>query len=491
MLKILIRSRLRDKKELVISLLSIILASVLMFTVSFVFSSVHHYLIKITDKGYTVIIEGKLDGYDNYLKRGDYYFDFRSQDVYEKVESICKRGDCAKITYNKKLLSLYGVGEDNYLKTIKSMLIFILGIIAVSVFLIIYNSFKVSFSKRKSEIITMKAIGFESNKIIVMCLLEQIVISLLGILLGFVLALFLTDGVILVLNELLKEIITEEIKIYFNFSFILTSLFFIVSVCFISCFLAVLKIRKYQIMDIFRKNSPANVTINYSIKQNVSYYFAKTNYVRDKKKFKPLIISIFLFTFLVGVFSCFLGYVNKGVTEYVISPDYDVSIRSLDDISYIENDIRASKRTSFKSCDEIVGFQGVNYRVLITDLGGDEVINRVYDVREISGKFEKVNEKLFNKDISLNLNGGNYDLVLNDEIPFGFRDKLKEGNLVINLDEKNFNEVCDEYSYNLILNTDDNVDEYLREKSVNYFNAKKAREITNNLILGIENILRL
>ena len=102
MLKILIRSRLRDKKGLVISLLSIILASVLMFTVSFVFSSVHHYLIKITDKGYTVIIEGKLDGYDNYLKRGDYYFDFRSQDVYEKVESICKRGDCAKITYNKK-----------------------------------------------------------------------------------------------------------------------------------------------------------------------------------------------------------------------------------------------------------------------------------------------------------------------------------------------------------------------------------------------------
>ena len=489
MLKILIRSRLRDKKELVISLLSIILASVLMFTVSFVFSSVHHYLIKITDKGYTVIIEGKLDGYDNYLKRGDYYFDFRSQDVYEKVESICKRGDCAKITYNKKLLSLYGVGEDNYLKTIKSMLIFILGIIAVSVFLIIYNSFKVSFSKRKSEIITMKAIGFESNKIIVMCLLEQIVISLLGILLGFVLALFLTDGVILVLNELLKEIITEEIKIYFNFSFILTSLFFIVSVCFISCFLAVLKIRKYQIMDIFRKNSPANVTINYSIKQNVSYYFAKTNYVRDKKKFKPLIISIFLFTFLAGVFSCFLGYVNKGVTEYVISPDYDVSIRSLDDISYIENDIRASKRTSFKSCDEIVGFQGVNYRVLITDLGGDEVINRVYDVREISGKFEKMNEKLFNKDISLTLNGGNYDLVLNDEIPFGFRDKLKEGNLVINLDEKNFNEVCDEYSYNLILNTDDNVDEYLREKSVNYFNAKKAREITNNLILGIDLML--
>ena len=58
MLKILIRSRLRDKKELVISLLSIILASVLMFTVSLVFSSVYGYAIDVYD-GYTVIVEGK------------------------------------------------------------------------------------------------------------------------------------------------------------------------------------------------------------------------------------------------------------------------------------------------------------------------------------------------------------------------------------------------------------------------------------------------
>lgn len=489
LLKILVKSRLRDKKELVISLLSIVLASVLMFTVALVFSAVHHCLIKTVNKGYTVIIEGKLKGYDNYLKNGDYYFNFRPKDVYEKVESICEKGVCNKIIYNNKLLSLYGIGDDNYLKTIKNILVFILGIIAVSVFLIIYNSFKVSFSKRKSEIIIMKAIGLESGKIIAMCLFEQIIISLLGILFGFVLALFLTDGLILILNELLKEIIKEDIKIYFNFSFILISLLFIIGVSFISCFLAVLKIRKYQIMDIFREKASNNITISYNIKQNIPYYFAKANYVRDKKKFKPLIISIFLFTFLAGVFSCFLGYVNKGVTEYVISPDYDVSISSLDNINYMRNDIKARKSVGFKSCEDVIKIQEVNYKTLITNLGGDEVINRVYDVREISGKFQKVNEKLFNKNISLSLNGKNYDLVLNDNIPFGFKDKLKEGNLVINLDEKNFNEVCDRYNYNLILNIDENIDEYLSRKNVSYFNAKKARRITNNLILGINLML--
>ena len=91
--------------------------------------------------------------------------------------------------------------------------------------------------------------------------------------------------------------------------------------------------------------------------------------------------------------------------------------------------------------------------------------------------------------ITLGLNGNYYDLVLSDKIPFGFNDKLKAGNLVVNLDEKNFDAVCEVDSYNLILNTESNIDDYLKDKTFSYFNAKKAREITNNLILGINFVL--
>lgn len=488
MLKILIRSRLRDKKELVISLLSIILASVLMFTVSLVFSSVYGYAIDVYD-GYTVIVEGKLEGYDEYLKNGDYYLNFKPSEVYDKTEELCQVHECDKVTYNTKLLSLYGIGESNYLRVIKNILIFVLLIISISVFFIIYNSFRVSFLHRKRDIITMRAIGIDSRNLILISLIERIILSLFGILIGFVLAVLFTNLIILVLNDLLREIIQGKIRIRFNLSFIVISILFILGVSLISAFLAALGLRKYQIMDGFREEGPAQEKINYKIDKNIPIYFALTNFERDRKRYRPLTVSIFILTFLICVFSSFLSYVKYGTSNYVISPDYDVSISSYEDLSYIKKDINVKKMVSFRSCSLESYLDGSYYSVLVTDLGGDEVINRVIDIKEVGEKFERVDKSLFEGPITLGLNGNYYDLVLSDKIPFGFNDKLKAGNLVVNLDEKNFDAVCEVDSYNLILNTESNIDDYLKDKTFSYFNAKKAREITNNLILGINFVL--
>lgn len=488
MLKILIRSRLRDKKELVISLLSIILASVLMFTVSLVFSSVYGYAIDVYD-GYTVIVEGKLEGYDEYLKNGDYYLNFKTSEVYDKTEELCQVHECDKVTYNTKLLSLYGIGESNYLRVIKNILIFVLLIISISVFFIIYNSFRVSFLHRKRDIITMRAIGIDSRNLILISLIERIILSLFGILIGFVLAVLFTNLIILVLNDLLREIIQGKIRVRFNLSFIVISILFILGVSLISAFLAALGLRKYQIMDGFREEGPAQEKINYKIDKNIPIYFALTNFERDRKRYRPLTVSIFILTFLICVFSSFLSYVKYGTSNYVISPDYDVSISSYEDLSYIKKDINVKKMVSFRSCSLESYLDGSYYSVLVTDLGGDEVINRVIDIKEVGEKFERVDNSLFEGPITLGLNGNYYDLVLSDKIPFGFNDKLKAGNLVVNLDEKNFDAVCEVDSYNLILNTESNIDDYLKDKTFSYFNAKKAREITNNLILGINFVL--
>ena len=488
MLKILIRSRLRDKKELVISLLSIILASILMFTVSLVFSSVYGYAIDVYD-GYTVIVEGKLEGYDEYLKNGDYYLNFKPSEVYDKTEELCQVHECDKVTYNTKLLSLYGIGESNYLRVIKNILIFVLLIISISVFFIIYNSFRVSFLHRKRDIITMRAIGIDSRNLISISLIERIILSLFGILIGFVLAVLFTNLIILVLNDLLREIIQGKIRIQFNLSFIVISILFILGVNLISVFLAALSLRKYQIMDGFRKAGPVHEKINYKIDKNIPIYFALTNFERDRKRYRPLTVSIFILTFLICVFSSFLSYVKYGTSNYVISPDYDVSISSYEDLSYIKKDIKVKKMVSFRSCSLGSYLDDIYYSVLVTDLGGDEVINRVIDIKEVGEKFERVDKSLFKEPITLDLNGNYYDLVLSDKIPFGFNDKLKAGNLVVNLDEKNFDAVCEVDNYNLILNTESNIDDYLKDKTFSYFNAKKAREITNNLILGINFVL--
>ena len=335
----------------------------------------------------------------------------------------------------------------------------------------------------------MRAIGIDSRNLISISLIERIILSLFGILIGFVLAVLFTNLIILVLNDLLREIIQGKIRIQFNLSFIVISILFILGVNLISAFLAALSLRKYQIMDGFRKAGPVHEKINYKIDKNIPIYFALTNFERDRKRYRPLTVSIFILTFLICVFSSFLSYVKYGTSNYVISPDYDVSISSYEDLSYIKKDIKVKKMVSFRSCSLDSYLDDIYYSVLVTDLGGDEVINRVIDIKEVGEKFERVDKSLFKEPITLDLNGNYYDLVLSDKIPFGFNDKLKAGNLVVNLDEKNFDAVCEVDNYNLILNTESNIDDYLKDKTFSYFNAKKAREITNNLILGINFVL--
>ena len=120
----------------------------------------------------------------------------------------------------------------------------------------------------------MRAIGIDSRNLILISLIERIILSLFGILIGFVLAVLFTNLIILVLNDLLREIIQGKIRIRFNLSFIVISILFILGVSLISAFLAALGLRKYQIMDGFREEGPAQEKINYKIDKNIPIYFA-------------------------------------------------------------------------------------------------------------------------------------------------------------------------------------------------------------------------
>lgn len=80
---------------------------------------------------------------------------------------------------------------------------------------------------------------------------------------------------------------------------------------------------------------------------------------------------------------------------------------------------------SFRSCSLESYLDGSYYSVLVTDLGGDEVINRVIDIKEVGEKFERVDNSLFEGPITLGLNGNYYDLVLSDKIPLGLTINLK------------------------------------------------------------------
>ena len=94
----------------------------------------------------------------------------------------------------------------------------------------------------------------------------------------------------------------------------------------------------------------------------------------------------------------------------------------------------------------------------------------------------------------ITLNNVNLNLKFTNEVRFGFSDLLNKNNLIINLDDDNFNKVCPRYDNILYLNTDyRGLDDYLKEEilenekiEISYFNVKKMNEIIDNTILAVK-----
>ena len=184
----------KNKKQTLTMMIGIVLASVLLFSVGILFSSFREFLISEVTRSndYHVKIMGDLDDFSSddidslRFKDAEYYIKFENiYETYDKTEDICEKRTCEKIVYNTKLLSLYGIGDNNYLDLFKSLLYTIVFILSISVFFIIYNSFQISLTKKRRDIVLMKAIGVSNGQLYKVFLLEGVICGVLGLIFGF------------------------------------------------------------------------------------------------------------------------------------------------------------------------------------------------------------------------------------------------------------------------------------------------------------------
>lgn len=515
MIKLSLNYLRKNPKQTLTIFLGIILASMTLFSVGILFSSFREYLIsKVTkESDYHVKIQGDLNGYHDKkiksLKYLDSFYFIKFENIYETfdlTENICDKKECLNIVYNNELLSLYGIGDNNYIDLFKELIFAIVFVLAISVFFIIYNSFQISFSKRRRDTILLKAIGISDNQLYKIFLFESVVYLFLGIFLGFGLSILLNYGIINVINNLLSEVLGSNIVLSLYAPFIFIPLAFVILIVLLSSLLPLLKIKKYKIMELFRNNNE-NINCISKIK-NPLLNFAYINYERNKKKYRGLILCVFIIIILFNMFLRLTDYTIKILDEYVSMPKYDVRIFSnmsdyskLDDlVSYLS----ASDKNIFRSCEKVVTISKDNYNrgykdnmgVLVTDLGGNSVINLVNDTLSQGEKMTKVNYRIFNKLNEITLSNGVMinDINLTEDVPFGFENELIQGRIILNLNKDKFDEVCPVYSGNALIKTnvnkiDDKVLKYFRKNNfgdVSYTNVKKVYEIMNNFVLIIK-----
>ena len=210
---------------------------------------------------------------------------------------------------------------------------------------------------------------------------------------------------------------------------------------------------------------------------------------------------------LFNSFMRLTDYTLKIVNEYIDIPKYDVSVISnMSDYNKLDglaSYLSADKKNIFRSCTKQASIPKENYNqgvqstveVLITDVGGNEVINLVNDTIIDKDKMIKEKYKPFKSLNSITLDSGEEinNISITNKVPFGFDNMLVKGRVILNLDEDKFSEVCPVFSGNALIKTDENhldnlILKYVKNNGfeVAYTNVKKAYELINNVVLLIK-----
>lgn len=480
----------KNKKRTLTSLIGVLLATLCLISVAIIFSSFRGFLIenvKISTGDYHVILKADLENYTNEniekieFSSGRYYITYKNiKKTYDLTKDICKTHTCEVITYNDKLLSLYGMSlNENVLQTFKNIFLILTTVLSITLFLVVYNSFKVSLFKRKKEIYLLKLSGARNIDLFKLFLFEGFLLSIIGIILGFLLSLIFSSILINIINNLLYELLNNNLKLVLDGNFIFISILFLIIITFFSCLLPLKYIKRDEII------------YDEHISFNTFYSFAILNYKRNKKRYRSLIVGIFIFAFAFNFLNIILNYTLNTIDDYVLRPEYDLMVSSKEDISYIISDLEALESNYFKRCDFEKGFEDMD--VMVTNLVGNNFIGLV-DMVTGEDRLARVKYERFKDLKEITLNNVNLNLKFTNEVPFGFSDLLNKNNLIINLDDDNFNKVCPRYDNILYLNTDyRGLDDYLKEEilenekiEISYFNVKKMNEIIDNTILAVK-----
>lgn len=503
-----------NKKRSFFTLIGITLSSVLLFSIGIIISSFRGYLIKNIERevgSYHVIVDKDISS-DVILKKefkdDRYFITYKNiYRVYQNTEKLCDK-KCDSITYNDSLLSLYGISKnENALSTFKQILYFLTIVFGIIIFLIIYNSFSASIRSRREDICRFKLIGLTNLDLYKLYLKEALVIGILGIILGFIISILLNFLIISIVNNLLYEIFNGNLKLNIYFSFVIIPFIFMLLIIILSIVIPLRFIGKYSPMELFRKK---DLIINEKpIKvNNFVIWFSLMNYRRSKKKYRGLILCIFIAVFSVNVFFIIFKYITSCMDEFTNIPNYDLHVNTSDDydLNGLSKKFKAKKSIIFKSCtldiviekENFIKGYSDNLKALVTNTGGNSVINKV-DKIVSNGKikhiryrmFKKLDSVIFKSDDDVTID----NLSLKNDIPFGF-DNVDD--IIINLDNDKFDSVCPYYTNTLIMKTDySGIDNYLNSIIKNnnlkmtYLNVKKSKQLIENVIIIVKLFLYL
>jgi ABC transporter, ATP-binding protein len=227
---------------------------------------------------------------------------------------------------NKNLLRLqnanlqgYESSTDNVLSTLEMMRNVLIGIVAISGIIIMYNSFNLSLVERRKQYGILKSLGIKNSSLYIMILFEALVLSVVGIVIGYLCGMLGDYLVIGYINNTLVNVIKsmgveKDLQIFLIYTTNIHAFYIVAISTTITVLLAAMipaikstrisPIENIRGKDDYVVNTKKVKTSNISKKiLGVEFDLARKNMKRAKKRFRVATLSLsiaFILLFVIG-----------------------------------------------------------------------------------------------------------------------------------------------------------------------------------------------
>ena len=251
------------------------------------------------------------------------------KDTAEEISKTLKedyKNGSIKMAVNKSLLRLqnanlqgYESSTDNVIATLEMMRNVLIVIVAVSGIIIMYNSFNLSLVERRKQYGILKSLGIKNSSLYVMILFEALVLSVVGIVIGYICGMFGDYLVVGYINETMVNMmkgmgVESELQMSLIFTTNIHAFYIVALSTGITVLLAAMipaikstrisPIENIRGKDDYVVNTKKVKTSNISKKLfGIEFDLARKNMKRAKKRFRVATLSLaiaFILIFVIG-----------------------------------------------------------------------------------------------------------------------------------------------------------------------------------------------
>ena len=277
---------------------------------------------------------GYFSGYMPYVKftkikdysKVNLYVELKNYKNTKEFENIIKNTNYEK---NEQLYNYYDGKNDN-MKVLNILSYFAIAIVIIASFVIINNSFSISFAEKIKQIGILSSVGATKKQLNTFLKLECFIIGFIGSILGIIIGITAS----LILGSYLQnavKILTDNVMILPNeihlLSFIVSIILIFVTIYFVIIKLSY-KYSKVTIIESIRNKDYVKLKDKEFDKKikNPSLFLAKRNLKVSKKKYRTTVISITISVILFITMNTFIGYYMQQYGKYEKSYDVIINI---------------------------------------------------------------------------------------------------------------------------------------------------------------------